>query len=64
MRLCIICKKPAVDDRRTCGAAICQRKHLKRCKRNARRRAENAILRDLCGTSARAARIDMGLSRR
>lgn len=29
--------------------------------RNARRRAENAILRELCGTSARAAREDMGI---
>ena len=28
---------------------------------NLRRREQNAILRDLCGTSARAAREDMGL---
>jgi len=34
---------------------------LKRIERNAQKRAENQILRDLCGTSARAARADMGL---
>jgi len=28
---------------------------------NMKKRAENEILRDICGTSARAARIDMGL---
>ena len=32
-----------------------------RAKRNAARRAENAALRELCGTSARAAREDMGI---
>jgi len=32
-----------------------------RLERNANRRAENEILRELCGTSARAARLDMGL---
>jgi len=32
----------------------------KRKQRNARRRAENAILREVCGTSAHAARKDMG----
>ena len=36
-------------------------RYCPRCRRNARRRAENAALRELCGTSARAARIDMGL---
>ena len=30
-------------------------------RRNALRRAKNAILRELCGTSARAAREDMGI---
>ena len=35
----------------------------KRRERNARRREQNQVLRDLCGTSARAAREDMGLSR-
>ena len=34
---------------------------MKREKRNRNRREQNAILRDLCGTSARAAREDMGL---
>ncbi len=33
----------------------------RRMKRNARRRVENAILREVCGTSARAAREDMGM---
>lgn len=37
---------------------------LSRRRRNALRRAENEMLRELCGTSARAAREDMGLSRR
>ena len=32
-----------------------------RAYRNAARRAENAALRELCGTSARAAREDMGI---
>ena len=32
-----------------------------KCERNLQRRVENEILRDLCGTSARAAREDMGL---
>jgi len=32
-----------------------------RCKRNSIARARNQILRDVCGTSARAAKIDMGL---
>jgi hypothetical protein len=30
-------------------------------KRNTSRRAKNAVLRELCGTSARVARADMGL---
>ena len=34
---------------------------LKRKARNTFRREQNQILRDLCGTSARAAREDMGL---
>jgi hypothetical protein len=34
---------------------------FKRRQRNAAARARNQILRDLCGTSARAAREDMGL---
>jgi len=32
-----------------------------KCRRNKRRRMDNAALRELCGTSARAAREDMGL---
>ena len=36
-------------------------KELARRKRNADARARNQILRDLCGTSARAAKEDMGL---
>lgn len=32
-----------------------------KCRINARRRAENAILQELCGTSVKAARADMGL---
>lgn len=31
------------------------------CKRNQIARARNEILRDICGTSARVARLDMGL---
>jgi len=34
-----------------------------KCRRNRDRRLQNAMLRDLCGTSARAARLDMGLSK-
>lgn len=34
---------------------------LKRLKRNRFKREQNEILSDLCGTSARAAREDMGL---
>ncbi len=33
----------------------------KKARRNAANRAKNQILRDLCGTSARAAREDMGM---
>mgnify|MGYP001359603492 CR=1 FL=1 len=33
----------------------------KKLKRNEKKREENQILQDLCGTSARQARIDMGL---
>lgn len=36
-------------------------KRLKQLKRNAYKREENQILRDMCGTSARSARLDMGL---
>jgi hypothetical protein len=36
-------------------------KRLKQLKRNAHKREENQILKDICGTSARSARIDMGL---
>jgi len=36
-------------------------KRLKQLKINAHKREENQILRDICGTSARMARIDMGL---
>ena len=35
-----------------------------RCHVNRSRRSKNAVLRELCGTSARAAREDMGLSKR
>ena len=31
------------------------------CNRNKRAREKNQILRELCGTSARAAKLDMGL---
>jgi hypothetical protein len=34
-----------------------------RRRRNAFRREQNEILRDMCGTSARAAREDMGLAK-
>jgi len=34
---------------------------LNRRRRNANNRAKNQILRDICGTSARAAREDMGM---
>ena len=37
------------------------RKEIKKKRYNAARRERNQILRDLCGTSARAAREDMGL---
>ena len=37
------------------------RADIKRRARNADRRARNAILQEMCGTSARAAREDMGL---
>lgn len=44
------------------GAAFGQRVQVRAdSRRNAARRARNAILRELCGTSARAAREDMGL---
>jgi hypothetical protein len=33
----------------------------KQWQNNEYRRAQNEVLRDLCGTSARAARLDMGL---
>lgn len=36
-------------------------KRIKQLKRNAHKREENQILRDMCGTSARVARLDMGL---
>jgi hypothetical protein len=36
-------------------------KRMKELKRNAYKREENQILKDLCGTSARLARLDMGL---
>lgn len=35
--------------------------NVKRLRRNAHNRAKNKILQDLCGTSARAARMDMGI---
>lgn len=34
----------------------------RKCKRNRIARDRNSILRDMCGTSARAAKLDMGLS--
>lgn len=37
------------------------REKIRKIRRNKQRRAKNRILRDLCGTSARAARLDMGL---
>jgi hypothetical protein len=40
------------------------KKDLQRRRRNARRRAENEALRELTGTSAAAARLDMGLAKR
>jgi hypothetical protein len=36
-------------------------KYYKKLKRNAYNREKNQILKDLCGTSARQAKIDMGL---
>jgi len=59
---CVICK--IEHDRvgkKTCGSPACLHKNLIRAKRNKQRREENAILRELCGTSAAAARRDMGL---
>jgi hypothetical protein len=43
--------------------AFCEAEYReqKRHERNRARREQNQILRDLCGTSARAAREDMGL---
>ena len=43
------------------AGAQARTQRLAKDRRNAKRRAENAILRELCGTSARAAREDMGL---
>ena len=40
----------------------CVRKNIARRERNEMRREQNAILRELCGTSARAARLDMGMA--
>jgi hypothetical protein len=34
---------------------------MKELKRNAYKREENQILKDICGTSARSARLDIGL---
>lgn len=47
--------KSEYDDRR----GICF--YCPVCRRNRERRLQNAALRELCGTSARAAREDMGL---
>ena len=46
----------------TAEGAQARRKALKARKRNANRRAVNEVLRTLTGTSAAAARRDMGLS--
>lgn len=43
------------QDKRT-GYLYCSR-----CRVNRNRRIQNAALHELCGTSARAARLDMGL---
>jgi len=36
---------------------------IKKTKRNQQKREENQMLSDLCGTSAKSARLDMGLSK-
>lgn len=38
-----------------------QRPYCPKCRRNRDRKLQNAALRNICGTSARAAREDMGL---
>ncbi len=54
----MICKKHNLPLR------ICKKEQLffcPKCRRNRKRREQNAMLRELCGTSAKAARADMGL---
>jgi hypothetical protein len=48
------------DHFRPMWCALCQRE-AKKAQRNQVSRERNAILREVCGTSARAARLDMGL---
>ena len=36
-------------------------KYCRKLKRNSYKREENQVLKDLCGTSARSARLDMGI---
>lgn len=67
---CDVCGKPLAGENwryRTARGVLVCKDHLpsyaepRPQDRNAYRRAQNAILREVCGTSARAAREDMGL---
>lgn len=59
---CEICGKSTVSGGYVYGVCnACARRAILAYKRNRAKREQNAILRELCGTSARAAREDMGL---
>jgi len=52
----LVCKKHRAPISKRNGKFFCVK-----CQRNAAARAKNQILRDICGTSAAAARRDMGI---
>lgn len=54
----IVCKKHTTEIMRQKASGFI---YCRSCMRNRIARDRNAILRDLCGTSARAAKKDMGL---
>lgn len=56
----VVCRK---HENETMRVATSGYQYCPICKRNSVRRAQNQILRDITGTSARAAREDMGLSK-
>ena len=61
-KTCIFCGRETIVYGYTYGACDdCTKAALRAYKRNRDSRAKNAILREVCGTSARAAREDMGL---